>query len=98
MARACGCLTLARFASCRLHVLPLTRPSTVADRPALYYLPSITMTKPSGGSNDRKAGYGSTSGNQASSPKGGHGKGGWGALGDDDIPPLDPRDPCYPED
>ena len=56
------------------------------------------MAKPTASSNDRKAGHGSTAGAMTGSPKGGHGKGGWGAVGDDRPAPLDPRDPCFPED
>lgn len=58
------------------------------------------MTRPeTRASNDRKAGHGSTAGGASGPKKGGNGKGNWGALGDDDAEgPLDPRDPCYPED
>ena len=55
------------------------------------------MTRPET-RNDRKAGHGSTAGGPSSPKKGGNGKGNWGALGDEDSAPLDPRDPCYPED
>jgi hypothetical protein len=57
----------------------------------------FAMTRPET-RNDRKAGHGSTAGGPSSPKKGGNGKGNWGALGDEDAAPLDPRDPCYPED
>ena len=48
---------------------------------------------------DRKAGHGSTKGAPSIPKKGGNGKGNWGAPGDEeDVSPVDPRDPCYAED
>jgi hypothetical protein len=55
------------------------------------------MTRPDAAPSDRKAGHGSTAGG-SKAHKGGHGKGNWGLAGDEEPAPLDPRDPCYPED